>query len=109
MHKLSFPNSPTLKNSSEYKLVGKSIFRVDVPQKVNGKALFAGDIKLPGMMYAQVAQSPVFGGDLKSFDKKSALKSPGVEAVIAIPNGIAVVADTTWHAIKGLEALKPTF
>ena len=107
--KLSFPNSPTLKNSSEYKLVGKSIFRVDIPQKVNGKALFAGDIKLPGMMYAQVAQSPVFGGDLKSFDKKSALKSPGVEAVIAIPNGIAVVADTTWHAIKGLEALKPTF
>ena len=63
--KLSFPGSPSLKNSSEYKLIGKSILRVDVPQKVNGEALFAGDIKLPGMMYAQVAQSPIFDGELK--------------------------------------------
>ena len=107
--KLSFPGSPSLKNSSEYKLIGKSILRVDVPQKVNGEALFAGDIKLPGMMYAQVAQSPIFGGELKSYDEKAALESNGVQSIVLIPNGIAVVADSTWHAIKGIKALKPEF
>ena len=82
-----------------YKLIGKSIPRLDLPKKVNGEAIFAGDIKLPGMVYAQVFQSPVTGGMLKSYDEQSALNSPGVEKVIVLPNGIAVVADTTWHAI----------
>ena len=76
---------------------------------MNGEALFAGDIKLPGMVYAQVAQSPLSGGELKSINDKSALESSGVEKVVVLPNGVAVVADTTWHAIKGMKALKPTF
>ena len=107
--KLSFPSSPKLKGRSEYKLIGKSIPRLDIPKKVNGEAIFAGDIKLPGMVYAQVFQSPVTGGMLKSYDEQSALNSPGVEKVIVLPNGIAVVADTTWHAIKGIKVLKPVF
>ena len=107
--KLSIPSSPSLKHKSEYKFIGKSIPRLDVPKKVNGEALFAGDIKLPGMVYAQVAQSPLSGGELKSINEKSALESPGVEKVVVLPNGVAVVADTTWHAIKGMKALKPTF
>ena len=107
--KLSIPSSPNLKNKSKYKFIGKSIPRLDVPQKVNGKAIFAGDMKLPGMVYAQVKHFPASGGSLKSFNEKSALESPGVEKVLVLPNGIAVVADSTWHAIKGMEALNPNF
>ena len=107
--KLSIPSSPNIKNKSKYKLIGKSIPRLDIPQKVNGKAIFAGDIKLPGMVYAQVKHFPASGVKLKSFNEKSALESQGVEKVLVIPNGIAVVADSTWHAIKGMEALNPNF
>ena len=70
---------------------------------MNGEALFAGDIKLPGMMYAQVAIL-IFGGELKSYDEKAALESNGVQ-LLYYSNGIAVVADSTWHAIKGIKAL----
>ena len=107
--KLSIPSSPNLKNKSKYKFIGKSIPRLDVPQKVNGKAIFAGDMKLPGMVYAQVKHFPASGGSLKSFNEKSALESPGVEKVLVLPNGISVIADSTWHAIKGMEALNPNF
>ncbi|SVB05694.1 uncharacterized protein METZ01_LOCUS158548 [marine metagenome] len=61
------------------------------------------------MRFAAVSQSPVFGGDVGSYDETSALAVKGVESVVAVPNGVAVVADSTWHAHKGLEALAPSF
>ena len=61
------------------------------------------------MLYAAISQSPVFGGDVKAYDKAAAMAVKGVEAVIQIPHGMSVVADSTWHAQKGLEALKVQF
>ena len=61
------------------------------------------------MLFAAVKQSPVFGGEVKSYDEAAAKAVRGVEAVVPIPNGVAVVADTTWHAQKGLEAMDVKF
>jgi isoquinoline 1-oxidoreductase beta subunit len=80
--------------------------RLDTPAKVNGSAQFSIDVKLPGMLYATLEQSPVQGGSVKSFDASKAKALPGVVDVVQIPDGIAVVADTYWHAVKGREALK---
>ncbi|MEC8260562.1 MAG: molybdopterin cofactor-binding domain-containing protein, partial [SAR324 cluster bacterium] len=67
------------------------------------------DVRIPNMKFATVKQSPVFGGELAEYDSKAALAIKGVEAVIQIPHGVAVVADSTWHAMQGLEALEPKF
>jgi isoquinoline 1-oxidoreductase beta subunit len=83
--------------------------RLDIPEKVNGSAIYGTDVRLPGMRYAAVSQSPVFGGEVKAYDKAAAMAVRGVEAVIPIPHGMSVVADSTWHAQKGLEALKVQF
>jgi isoquinoline 1-oxidoreductase beta subunit len=76
---------------------------------VSGTAQYGIDVRRPGMLFATVSQSPVFGGQVKSFDEAAAKAVKGVEAVVPIPNGVAVVADSTWHAKQGLEALKPHF
>ena len=107
--KLSPPDNPTLKTPQQYRLIGKPIAKLHTPSKVNGSAEFGIDVRRPGMLFAAVCQSPVFGGQLKSLDEKAAKAVKGVEAVVPIPNGISVVADSTWHAKQGLEALKPTF
>mgnify|MGYP000017592730 FL=1 len=107
--KLSPPDDPTLKTPEQYRLIGKSVPKLHTPSKVNGSAGYGIDVRRPGMFFAAVSQSPVFGGQLKSHDEKSAKSVNGVEAVVPIPNGVAVVADSTWHAKQGLEALKPEF
>jgi len=107
--KLSPPDDLTLKNPDQFRLIGRSIPDIHTPSKSNGSAQFGIDVRRPGMVYAAVCQSPVFGGELKSYDKKAALSQIGVEALVPIPNGIAVVADSTWHAMKGLEVLNPKF
>jgi isoquinoline 1-oxidoreductase beta subunit len=107
--KLSPPDSPTLKTPDQYRLLGKSLPKIHTPNKVNGVAEFGIDVRRPGMLFAAVSQSPVFGGRLKSGDEEAAKAVKGVEAVVPIPNGVAVVADSTWHAKQGLEALKPQF
>ncbi|MEE3121124.1 MAG: molybdopterin cofactor-binding domain-containing protein [SAR324 cluster bacterium] len=76
---------------------------------MNGTAEFGLDLRRPGMLFAAVSQSPVFGGKVKSYDEAAAKAVKGVEAVVPIPNGVAVIADSTWHAKQGLEALKPKF
>lgn len=107
--RLSPPWRPKLKPQEAYRLVGKPIPRLDIPAKVNGSAVFGIDVRRPGMRFAAVSQSPVFGGEATSYDESSAFAVKGVESVVAVPNGIAVVADSTWHAHKGLEALAPKF
>ena len=107
--KLSPPWRPKMKPREDYRLIGKSIPRLDIPAKVNGSAVFGIDVRRPGMRFAAVSQSPVFGGEVTSYDESSALAIKGVESVVAVPNGVAVVADSTWHAHKGLEALAPQF
>jgi len=103
------PSSPKLKSRGQYRFVGKAIPRLDIPSKVNGSAVYGTDVRLPEMLYAAISQFPVFGGEVKAYDKTAAMAVKGVEAVVPIPHGMSVVADSTWHAQKGLEALEVKF
>jgi isoquinoline 1-oxidoreductase subunit beta len=103
------PAKIPLKDPKQFTLIGKPVRRLDTPSKVNGTAQFGLDVRLPGMLFALVARSPVFGGKVVSFDATEALKIPGVRAVERIPSGIAVVADRYWPAKLGREKLKITW
>ena len=76
---------------------------------INGSAIYGIDVRLPGMLYAVVARSPVFGGRLVAYDAAPALAVEGVRHVVAIDNAVAVVADTTWAAMRGRAALQVTW
>ena len=103
---LPVPPDPPLKPSSEFRILGTRVPRVDTPDKVDGAAVFGLDVRVPGMVYATVARCPVFGGRVKSFDPAPALAVPGVQRVVQISSGVAVVADRTWAAFAGKKALK---
>jgi len=107
--KLSPPDNLTLKSPDQYRLLGKSIPKLNTLARVNGTAQYGIDVRRPGMLFAAVRQSPVFGGQVKSYNEKVAKSSKGVVAVLPIPNGVAVVADTTWHAQKGVESMEVVF
>ena len=107
--KIDIPSDPPLKIYKDYNLVGKSIKRIDIPSKTNGSAQFGIDVKLPEMMYATIRQSPVFGGEVLSYDEDAAKSIRGVKKVILIPNGIAVIANNTWRAKRGMEVLNLKF
>ena len=95
-----------LKDPTQFKLVGKSQKRMDTPAKVTGKTTFGIDVKVPGMLYATLQRSPVFGGKVKTFDAAKAKAVPGVKQVVQISNGVAVLADNTWAAMEGKIYLK---
>ncbi len=103
--KLPVPEKVMLKDPSEFRIVGKRITRLDTPAKINGTAIFGTDVKLPGMVYASLAMSPVIGGTVKSFDATRAKSMPGVVDVVQITDGIAVVAKSYWQSRKAREAL----
>jgi isoquinoline 1-oxidoreductase beta subunit len=107
--RLSAPKDPKLRNRADWKLIGKSVPRVDVPAKVKGMAVFGIDFQIPGMVYAAVKQSPVFGGKVKSFDAAAVKDMPGVIGAYEIPNGVAVVADSYWRASSALRKLPVEF
>jgi isoquinoline 1-oxidoreductase beta subunit len=107
--KLPVPSSVTLKDPKTFRLIGKSIKRLDTPEKVNGKAKFGLDAQVPGMMYASLVRCPVFGGKVKTFDGTKAKAMRGVKAVVPISNGVAVVADNTWSAMQARKALEITW
>lgn len=103
--KLPLPEKVALKDPKDFRIVGKPTRRLDTPSKVNGKAEFGIDVKLPGMVCASLEQCPVIGGKVKEVDAARAKAMPGVVDVVQIPDGVAVVADTWWHAAKAREAL----
>ena len=103
---LPVPEKVTLKDPEHFAIVGKPTKRLDTPAKVNGRAIYGIDVKLPGMVYASLEQCPVIGGTPKSFDATKARSMPGVIDVVQIPDGVAVVADTYWHAKTAREALR---
>lgn len=103
--KLPVPEKVALKDPKDFKIVGKRVKRLDTPSKVNGTAEFGIDVKLPGMVYASLEQCPVIGGTVKSFDAVKAKGMPGVIDVVQISDGVAVVADSYWHAVKARQAL----
>jgi isoquinoline 1-oxidoreductase beta subunit len=99
------PADVKIKQASEWKVIGKSVPRFDVPAKTDGSAIFGIDVKVPGMVYATPKQCPVFGGKVKSYDEAKIKGMPGVIGVVAIPNGVAVVAEHFWQAKKAADAL----
>ncbi|HJV61548.1 MAG TPA: xanthine dehydrogenase family protein molybdopterin-binding subunit [Albitalea sp.] len=103
--KLPVPEKVVLKDPKDFRIVGKPTRRLDTPAKVNGTAEFGIDVQLPGMVIASLEQCPVIGGSVKSFDASRAKAMPGVIDVVQIPDGVAVVADTYWHAKKARDVL----
>lgn len=103
---LTPPAEVTLKDPKDWKIIGKPTKRLDSPEKVTGTAQFGMDVRFPGLMIAQVARSPVFGGTVKSFDATRTKAVPGVTAVVQVPSGVAVVAQNFWAAKLGREALE---
>ncbi|MGH7451477.1 MAG: molybdopterin cofactor-binding domain-containing protein, partial [bacterium] len=100
------PQSVTLKDPKDFKLIGKPTKRLDTPEKTNGTGVFGLDVKVPGMLVAVVARPPVFGGKVKSFDASRAKAVSRVRHVVEIDRGVAVVADGYWPALQGRKALE---
>ena len=107
--KLPVPASPKRKDAKDYKFVGKATKRIDSKEKVNGRAEFGIDVRRSAMLHAVVARCPVFGGKVKSFDAARAKAVPGVKSVVQVSTGVGVVADNTWSAMQGREALQITW
>jgi len=103
--KLPVPEKPAIKDPKDFRIVGKRTKRLDTPAKTNGTAEFGIDVKLPGMVYATIVQCPVIGGKVKSFESAQAKSMPGVQAVVQVSDGVAVVADSWWRAKKAAEKL----
>jgi isoquinoline 1-oxidoreductase beta subunit len=103
------PASVTLKDPKDFTLVGTRLPRLDSKDKTDGKAIYALDVRRPDMKTAVVMHPPRFGGTVKSVDDAATRKVPGVVDVVAIPTGVAVIADNTWAAMKGREALVVTW
>jgi isoquinoline 1-oxidoreductase beta subunit len=104
------PKDVVLKPEADFTLIGKVAGRRDVEDKTTGKALFASDIKLPGMLYASVTQPPFGGAALKTFDQKAAMALPRVKGLFVIDESTLVaVAEDSWSAMRALEAAAPVF
>jgi CO/xanthine dehydrogenase Mo-binding subunit len=103
--KLPVPQQVTLKDPKDFRLIGTPAKRLDTPDKVNGKAQYGIDVRLPGMKIATVAASPVVGGNVAGLDESKALAIKGVHQVVRLDDAVAVVADHMWAAKQGLAAL----
>ena len=108
----STPQGITPKSRADWKLIGQSTARTDIPSKVTGQAQFGLDVRLPGMVFAAVRMNPQLGGTVASMDTQAALALPGVHKVVALDTwgggtaGLAVVASKTWQARQGALAVQ---
>ena len=109
------PENPTLKPADQFTLIGQSRPHADIRELATGNIRYGIDTRLPGLRYAAVARCPMFGGDIESYDATSALAVPGVEKVIPVPAvqgnahvsaGLAVIANSTFAALRGRDALQ---
>jgi isoquinoline 1-oxidoreductase beta subunit len=98
-------DAPLLRPKSQWRILGKSQDRVDVIAKSTGRAIYAIDIRLPGMRFGAIRRSPYLGGALRRFDAAEALAMPGVEKVLDIGTGVVAIANTTWAAVQALDAI----
>ncbi len=99
------PGNVVLKQAKDFKLIGTPAKRLDTPAKVNGTAVYGIDVRPPGVKIATLAQSPVFGGRMKSVDDTKAKAVKGVRQIVRLDDAVAVVADHMGAAKKGLAAL----
>jgi len=100
------PRHVALKPAKDFTLIGRPTKRLDAPDKVNGKAQFGIDVRLPDMLIATIAACPTFGGRLGTVDESSAKAVNGVRRIVYLPDAVAVIADHMGAARKGLAALK---
>lgn len=115
--KLEVPKEPKLKDSKDFKLIGKPTKRQDIPLKVSGQATFGMDVEVPNMVYASVERCPVFGGKILKIDDSQTLKVKGVQQIVRAERVlgknryevVAVIASNYWAALKGRKALKVTW
>jgi isoquinoline 1-oxidoreductase subunit beta len=103
---VQLPAEPAIKTPDKYQLVGKWTPRLDTATKLDGSAKFGLDAQVPGMVYAAVWSSPVYGGSLKAVDEAGLKDIRGIVGVVKLPDAVVVVADRYWRAKKGLDALK---
>ena len=103
--KQAIPENVPLKKPAEFHLIGRHAPRLDIPDKVTGRARFGIDVELPNMLVATIVHPPFFGGQVKAYDAAPALSVKGVRHVLEIESGIAVVADGFWQAMQGLKKL----
>ncbi len=97
------------KSRSAYTQIGKSHPRFDIPAKVTGEAVYSGDVRLPGMLFAAIRACPVSGGTLESVDESAVAARRGVSQVVSLPNAVAVLADNFWRAREAVRALDPVW
>ena len=102
---LPVPSEVTLKEPGSFTLLGRDVARLDIPEKVDGRAGFGIDVQRPDMLVARVLRCPVFGGKVASYDASRATAITGVRDVVPVSAGLAVVADNYWAASRGLQAL----
>ena len=106
------PQGISTKARKDWKLIGQSTARTDIPSKVTGQAQFGMDVRLPGMLFAAMRMSPVLAGTASSMDTQAALAIAGVENVVQIDawgggtGGVAVVGKSSWHARQGAQAVQ---
>ncbi len=103
--KVALAAEPAIKTPDQFKLIGESLRRIDTPLKVTGAARFGIDTRLRGIAYAAAANSPVFGGKLKSYAFSAISGRRGIIAAVPVTNGVAVVADNFWRAKEALNAM----
>jgi isoquinoline 1-oxidoreductase beta subunit len=107
---LPVPGDVVLKQPKDFRLIGRPLPRLDLADKVNGRAVFGIDVRQPGMLYAAIRQCPVFGGTVKAFDASAAKTARGVKDVFQLgDHAVVVVADNFWRASQALAALQIDF
>jgi isoquinoline 1-oxidoreductase beta subunit len=104
--KLEPPKDVKLRDSRDWKVIGKSLPRLEIMDKVTGKPVFGVDVQLPKMLHASIVQCPIFKGKVKSVDAAAAGKMRGVKGVVKTDTYVAVVADNWWRANQAAKALK---
>jgi isoquinoline 1-oxidoreductase beta subunit len=101
--------SEQLKKTSEFRLIGKDVMRVELPMKVNGSAKYSIDQQVPGMIYGAVIRAPVEGSAPDKVNDAKAKAVPGVIGIVMLPYGVGVLAETAWAAFAGRQALEITW
>jgi CO/xanthine dehydrogenase Mo-binding subunit len=104
------PKQPVKEKApKDYKVVGKSQPRIDIPDKITGRFTYMQDFKVPGMLHGRVVRPPAIGAKLESVDDGAVKKIPGIVKVVREGNFLAIVASNEWGAIRGADALKATW
>ena len=102
---VALEQEPRIKTPDQFTLLGTPTKRLEIPAKVTGSATFGIDVRVPDMLYASIAQCPVFGGKVKRYDFDVVSARRGVVQAVELEGAVALVADTFWHAKTALDAM----